>query len=62
VMSIMSTNPKNTNVWGIPSMETYLTSIMIRKKKKWNEIHREDRKRINLTAIIKIYSINWTEN
>ena len=28
----------------------------------WNEIHREDRKRINLTAIIKIYSINWTEN
>jgi hypothetical protein len=28
----MSTNRKNTNVWGIPSMETYLTSIMIRKK------------------------------
>jgi hypothetical protein len=26
------------------------------------EIHREDRKRINLTAIIKNYSINWTEN
>jgi hypothetical protein len=24
----MSTNRKNTNVWGIPSMETYLTSIM----------------------------------
>ena len=24
----------------------------------YNEIHREDRKRINLTAIIKIYSIN----
>jgi hypothetical protein len=22
----------NTNGWGIPSMETYLTSIMIRKK------------------------------
>jgi hypothetical protein len=37
----MSTNRKNTNVWGIP-----------------NEIHREDRKRINLTAIIKIYSLN----
>jgi hypothetical protein len=31
-MSITSTNRKNTNVWGIPSMETYLTSIMIRKK------------------------------
>jgi hypothetical protein len=29
----MSTNRKNTNVWGIPSMETYLTSIMIRKKR-----------------------------
>jgi hypothetical protein len=28
----MSTNRKNTNVWGIPSMEAYLTSIMIRKK------------------------------
>jgi hypothetical protein len=28
----MSTNRKNTNVWGIPSMETYLTSIMIWKK------------------------------
>jgi hypothetical protein len=27
------TNRKNTNVWGIPSMETYLTSIMIRKKR-----------------------------
>jgi hypothetical protein len=27
----------------------------------WNEIHREDRKRINLAAIIKMYSINWTE-
>jgi hypothetical protein len=37
VMSIVSTNRKNTNVWGIPSMETYLTSIMIRKKR-----HRED--------------------
>jgi hypothetical protein len=24
--------PKNTNAWGIPSMETYLTRIMIRKK------------------------------
>jgi hypothetical protein len=23
----MSTNRKNTNVWGIPSMETYLTNI-----------------------------------
>jgi len=33
VMTIMSTNRKNTNVWGIPSMETYLTSIMIRKKR-----------------------------
>jgi hypothetical protein len=32
VMSILSTNRKNINVWGIPSMETYLTSIMIRKK------------------------------
>jgi hypothetical protein len=29
----MSTNRKNTNAWGIPSMETYLTSIMIRKKR-----------------------------
>jgi hypothetical protein len=28
----------------------------------WNDVHREDRKRINLTAIIKIYSIHWTEN
>jgi hypothetical protein len=28
VMTIMSANRKNTNVWGIPSMETYLTSIM----------------------------------
>jgi hypothetical protein len=27
VMTIMSTNWKNINVWGIPSMETYLTSI-----------------------------------
>jgi hypothetical protein len=27
------TNRKITNVWGIPSMETYLTSIMIRKKR-----------------------------
>jgi hypothetical protein len=42
----MSTNHKNTNALGIPSMETYLTSIMIRKKR--HEIHREDRKRINL--------------
>jgi hypothetical protein len=23
----MSTNRKNTNVWGIPSMEIYLTSL-----------------------------------
>jgi hypothetical protein len=23
---------KDKNAWGIPSMETYLTSIMIRKK------------------------------
>jgi hypothetical protein len=29
----MSTNRKNKNVWGIPSMETYLTSIMIRGKR-----------------------------
>jgi len=29
---------------------------------EWNDIHREDRKRINLTEIIKMYSINWTEN
>jgi hypothetical protein len=29
----MSTNQKNTNAWGIPSMETYLTSIMIREKR-----------------------------
>jgi hypothetical protein len=28
----MSTNRKNKNAWGIPSMEAYLTSIMIRKK------------------------------
>jgi hypothetical protein len=28
----MSTNRKNTNAWGIPSMEAYLTNIMIRKK------------------------------
>jgi hypothetical protein len=27
----------------------------------WNDIHRENRKRINLTGIIKFYSINWTE-
>jgi hypothetical protein len=27
----MSTNRKNTNTWRIPSMETYLTSIMIRE-------------------------------
>jgi hypothetical protein len=33
VMSIMSTNRKNTNAWGIPSMEAYLTSIMSRKKR-----------------------------
>jgi hypothetical protein len=31
--TIMSTNRKNTNAWGIPSMETYLTCIMIRKKR-----------------------------
>ena len=33
VMTIMSTNRKNINALEIPSMETYLTSIMIRKKK-----------------------------
>ena len=31
-MSIMSTNQKNTNVWGIPSMETYLTRFDQGKK------------------------------
>jgi hypothetical protein len=29
----MSTNRKDKNAWGIPLMETYLTSIMIRKKR-----------------------------
>jgi hypothetical protein len=29
----MSTNRKDKNAWGIPSMETYLKSIMIRKKR-----------------------------
>jgi hypothetical protein len=29
----MSTNLKNKNDWGIPSMEAYLTSIVIRKKR-----------------------------
>jgi hypothetical protein len=31
----MSTNRKDKNAWGIqtPSMETYLTSIMIREKR-----------------------------
>jgi hypothetical protein len=33
VMKIMSTNRKDKNVWEIPSMETYLTSIVIRKKR-----------------------------
>ena len=32
VMTIMSTNRKNKNAWEIPSMETCLTSIMIREK------------------------------
>jgi hypothetical protein len=27
VMTIMSTNRKNTNVWGIPSMETYCNKV-----------------------------------
>jgi hypothetical protein len=31
-MTIVSTNRKDKNARGIPSMETYLTSIMIRKK------------------------------
>jgi hypothetical protein len=31
----MSTNRKDKNAWRIPSMETYLTSIMIRKKKHY---------------------------
>jgi hypothetical protein len=30
----MSTNRKNTNVWRIPSMETYLTSIMEKQEKQ----------------------------
>jgi hypothetical protein len=30
----MSTNRKNTNVWGIPSMETYLTSKFTEKIEK----------------------------
>jgi hypothetical protein len=34
VMMFMSTNRKDKNAWGIPSMETYLTSIMIRKKRQ----------------------------
>jgi hypothetical protein len=29
----MSTNREDKNAWGIPSMETYLTSIMVRKKR-----------------------------
>jgi hypothetical protein len=29
----MSKNQEGKNAWGIPSMETYLTSIMIRKKR-----------------------------
>jgi hypothetical protein len=29
----MSTNRKDKNAWGIPSMETYLTGIMIWKKR-----------------------------
>jgi hypothetical protein len=29
----MSTNQKDKNDWGIPSMEAYLTNIMIRKKR-----------------------------
>jgi hypothetical protein len=29
----MSTNRKDKNAWGIASMETYLTSMMIRGKK-----------------------------
>jgi hypothetical protein len=32
VITIMSTNRKDKNAWGIPSMETYLASIMIREK------------------------------
>jgi hypothetical protein len=32
-MRITSTNRKGTNAWEIPLMETYLTSIMIRKKR-----------------------------
>jgi hypothetical protein len=32
---------KNTNVWGIPSMETYLTSIMIREMKFTEKIEKE---------------------
>jgi hypothetical protein len=32
-MTITSTNWKGKNAWGTPSMETYLTSIMIREKR-----------------------------
>ena len=32
VMTITSTNRKGKNAWEIPSLKTYLTSIMIRKK------------------------------
>jgi hypothetical protein len=32
-ITIMSSNRKDKNAWGISSMETYLTSIMIRKKR-----------------------------
>jgi hypothetical protein len=31
----MSTNRKDKNVWGIPSIATYLTSIMIREKRHY---------------------------
>jgi hypothetical protein len=36
VMTIMSTKRKDKNAWGIQSMETYLTSIMIWKKRHCN--------------------------
>jgi hypothetical protein len=43
----MSTNRKNTNAWRIPSMETYLTSIMIGKK----DISKKDLFYLNVTTL-----------
>jgi hypothetical protein len=33
VMTITSTNRKDKNAWEIPSLKTYLTSIIVRKKR-----------------------------